>query len=121
MTLQEKLEYVDKVFAFLFNGSFAVKFNEVDASGETSPLFDPQFWYVNARVFAALAAARPPSEAQRMPLFTLIETLHFHATTPFHEGGEPDFDVSHHDYPDDILSYRQDAIDCLMRERSRPG
>ncbi|MDQ1833307.1 hypothetical protein [Massilia scottii] len=114
--MQTKIQCVDDVLGFMFEKGFARKFDELG-----SPPADLEFWYINALVYATVAATRPPLETRRIALLSLIEAIHFQAKAwiPIYGDAPCEFDVSGYQFPEDILVYESAVIDGVVRQRAR--
>lgn len=111
--MEERIAYVDRVLGFRFKHSFARRFAEVG-----SPLGDLDVWHKNAQVYQSVTDARPPREADRNALLTLIEAVRFEAMCPPPPGGTIEFDVSAYQFSEDILSYKAEVVGVVLRQEA---
>jgi len=109
----DKIEYVERVLGFRFEQGFARRFEEVG-----SPQGDLDVWYKNAQVFEAVAGRRTLQERERISLTVLIEAIRFEAMHPPLPGDEYDFDLSSYDFSEDVLAYRSDVIEAVLRQEA---
>lgn len=109
-----RVAYVDQVLGFMFDdSSFAARFAEL---GE--PRGDLVIWYRNAQVYAAVTHARKPREAERVRLATMIEAIRLEAMSfyPPLPGEVLKFDLSCYEFSEDILSYKQNVTNIVLRQ-----
>lgn len=112
--VEEKIRYVERVLGFLYAQGFARKFEEVGAPPE-----DLEVWYRNAQVYEEVTRIRRPRSEERVRLVTLIESVRIEAMVPPLPGESHDFDVSVYEFSEDVLVYKQDVVDEILRQEAR--
>lgn len=109
----DKVEYVERVLGFRFEQGFAHRFEELG-----SPQGDLDVWYKNAQVFEAVGALLAPKEQERISLTVLIEAIRFEAMHPPVPGDDYDFDLSSYEFSEDVLAYKADVIEAVLRQEA---
>ncbi len=109
----DKVQYVERVLGFRFKDGFALHFEEVG-----SPLGDLDIWYKNAQVYETITHLRVPQGQERISLTVLIEALRFEAMHPPVPGDDYNFDLSAYSFSEDILAYKNDAIEMVLRQEA---
>lgn len=111
--MNEKISYVERVLGFRFKEGFAHRFEEVGSSPD-----DLDVWYKNAQVYESVARSRAPQAPERIGLSVLIEAIRFEAMFPPLPGEQHNFDLSSYEFSEDILLYKADVIDVVLRQES---
>ena len=110
----DKVEYVEKVFAFIFNGGFKKKLAEFG-----NPSEDLDIWFKNAKVFESVTKLRKPSANEQNRLVTLIEAVRFEAMHPPPPDEPFEVNLSAYDFSEDlIVKYKQAVIDEVLRQEN---
>jgi hypothetical protein len=109
--MDSRIRFVEETLGFMFEEGFARKFEQLG-----SPQGDLEFWYRNAKVYRTLVAERPIPNEQRVRLVTLIEAIRFEAMCGALPGEPIDFDVSAYEFSEDILTYKQQIIEAVLRQ-----
>jgi hypothetical protein len=111
--MDERIVYVERVLGFLYQQGFASKFEEIG-----SPSDDLEVWYKNAQVYQSVTQARLPRDSERVRLVTLIEAIRFEAMCPPVPGEPREFDVSAYEFSEDILAYKADVVEAVLRQEA---
>ena len=109
----DKVQYVERVLGFRFKNGFARHFEEVG-----SPQGDLDVWCKNAQAYEAVTGSRTPRGQERISLTVLIEAIRFEAMHPPVPGDDYDFDLSAYAFSEDILAYKADAIEIVLRQEA---
>jgi len=109
----DKIQYVERVLGFRFSDGFARHFEEVG-----SPQGDLDVWYKNAQVYEAVTGSRTLQAQDRISLTVLIEAIRFDAAHPPVPGDDYDFDLSAYEFSEDVLAFKADAIEVVLRQEA---
>ena len=113
--MRDKIEYIDNVFRFEFDGKFKERFESVG-----SPLDQLDIWYKNAQVYEAAVNHRPIEDSQKTRLLTMIEAIRVVVMRPPLPGDPIDIDLEPYEFSEDLkANYYQFVYDEILRQESK--
>lgn len=111
--MDKKITFVERILGFRFEHGFAYRFEELG-----SPEGDLDVWFKNAQVYERATRVREPQGHERISLTVLIEAIRFEAMFPPVPGEQYDFDLSSYDFSEDVLAYKADVVEAVLRQEA---
>ncbi|MAZ66777.1 MAG: hypothetical protein CMF25_06670 [Kangiellaceae bacterium] len=108
--MNEKVEFVERVFDFVFEGGFQERFESLGF-----PEDDLQIWFLNARTFSKLIINQELTEDDKFNLLTLIEAARFEVECSASDhDAEPAFDFSGYQLSETFVASWRDKVINLI-------